>query len=429
MNRDKFLAYEHDCIRQASGRPEAKIRPLKRPGGLRSRTYLLDGPNGGSFVKCLDAGYSNPANFFPTLDNEAEGYRFFAGFDDGLAAVPEVYFFQSFPGSADQELQVLGMTNLDALGVVQSPRDIYWDPAVHVERKEAVASLCGRALARLTSTEFQGSLDRVTGVAAIRLQTDKFLDHPRREQLLASVGNHAALPWAYQNKVMGEMNVLLPRWLEMAGREATPETRAKLNQIGHVLTDREMLDALSPGQSSDRIIFSPRDRNDGNTLLVLDGDEVRRIFEVDLEFWGLETGGRLVGRYVAIQRTAGSYNGAVQKRVRPAAEGMLMGAFLYHFILGDGRDTPELALRAVSVGLAGFHAAICWLYMAALEPLGIPNLLDDALACLRAPDRFLALAADYAGSQQGDQAELVVETVEQVRTALHPLIALAARFL
>jgi hypothetical protein len=228
---------------------------------------------------------------------------------------------------------------------------------------------------------------------------------------------------------MGEMNILLPRWLEMAGRKATPETRAKLKQIGLALTDREMLDALSPGQSSDRIIFSPRDRNDGNTLLVLDGDEVRRLFEVDLEFWGLETGGRLVGRYVAIQHVAGRYHGAVQQRAGSAAEGMLMGAFLYHFILGDGLDTPEVALRAVSVGLAGFHAAICWLYMAVPELLNIPNLLDDALACLRVPDRFLALAADYAGSQQGDQAELVVETVEQVRTALHPLTALAARFL
>jgi len=410
MTSDEFSAYELDCIRQAAGRPNAKVRPVERPGGLCSRAYLLDGPHGGSFVKCQDAGYRNPPDFYLTLDHEAAGLRFFSGLDDGLAAVPEVHFFQSFPGPAGQELQVLGMTNLEALGRVQSPRDIYLDPAGPLARKEGIAELCGRAMARLVSAEFQASLDRAAGVAAIRRQTDYVLDHPERGRLLAAVENHQTFPWAYQNQVMGEMNVLLPRWLEAAGREASPETRAKLEQIGRVLTNPEMVGALSPGQSSDRLIFSPRDRRDGNTLLILEGDEVRRMYEIDVEFWGLETAGRLIGRYAAIQP-------------------QVVGTFLYHFIRGEGADSPEVALRALSVGLAGFHAAIFWLYQVALFPPQASALVDDALCYLRSPDSFLGLAADYAESRPADEANPVLETVEQAPAALRPLMELTAGLL
>jgi len=430
MTQNEFMAYELDCIRQAAGRPQASVRPVECSGGIRSRTFVLEGAEGGSFIKCLDAGYHNPPHFYLTLEHEAAGYRLFAPLDDGLAAVPQVHFFQSFPGPQGQELQVLGMTNLETLGSVRAARDVYLDPAVPLERKEAIANLCGRTMARLVSANFQASLDRAAGVAALRDQTSAVFNHPQRQSILSAVENHEALPWAYQNKFIGEMNVLLPHWLELAGRQATPETRAKLDRAGRVLTSHKLLEALSPAQSSDRIIFSPHDRHDGNTLLILDGDEVQQLFEVDMEFWGLETLGRLVGRYAAIQYTTAHNNPLFRPSKTLGTHLMcLLGTFLYHFIRGEKADSPEAVLRAVSVGLAGFHAAIFRLYVAALFPPGAAASVDDALDLLHTPDTFLGLAADYAESRPDDEAEVVLETVGQVWLALRPLAELAAGLL
>ncbi len=427
-NSDEFAAYEMACVRQAAGRPEIAVRPLERPGGLRSRTYLVGGPAGGTFVKCLDAGYHYPAHFFPTLDHEADGYRLFAPLDDGLAAVPQVHFYQSFPGPDGKELQVLGISNLDN---TCTPREVYLNPAVPLARKEHVAALCGRHLARLVSPAFQASLDRTAGMAAIRALTDRVLDHPRRDEIVAAPENHEALPWAYQNKVMGEVNVLLPCWLEMAAEHAAPETQARLAQIGRVFADRQVVEALSPGRSSDRIVFSPGDRHDGNTLLVMAGEQVERLYEVDLEFWGLETIGRLVGRYGAIQLAAVREKWPRWEVIDPTAREILqvhyprvLSTFLYHFVLGDGSDSAEMALRAVSVGLAHFYAAMLWVYVAALFPPGAPAFVDDALHYLRAPGEFLSLAAQYAEARTGREAEMVLESTGGVWAAMQPLVEL-----
>jgi hypothetical protein len=150
------------------------------------------------------------------------------------------------------------------------------------------------------------------------------------------------------------------------------------------------------------------------------------MFEVDMEFWGLETAGRLVGRYVAIVRAAARYEAG---RDLEADLAHLVGAFLYRFIRGEGEASPELVRGGVRVGLGGFHAALLSLYAAAVLPPAAPAFVRDALNTLRAPAGFLALAADYAGSRPVDEAGPVLETVEGVRTALRPLVELAAELL
>ena len=435
MSRECIQEYELDCIRAAAGRPLAEVREAAPPGSHRSHTFFLDGPEGGSFVKCLHSGCQNESGILLSLDHEAEGYRFFAGWEDKDLSLPRVHFYESFPGATGGELQVLGVTNLEAQGTLKSLGDIYLSPTIPVEVKEKIAGISGRATARLVSTGFQGDLDRAAGVAAVRRQTDRVLNHPQREGLLAAVENHRRLPWAYQNKVMGEINVLVPRWIDLARRNAAPQLNRMLDQILNTLKDRELIGALAPGQSSDRIIFSPRDRHVGNTLCVLDGDEIRQLYEVGLEFWGLETGGRLIGRYVAgwqmVMANSLSDCRPADRFAWDAASrnfSRLAGAFCYHFIRGDGTDSPELVLRAVSVGLAGFHAAVACLYSAALDAPDRPVLVTGALDLLRAPDRFLALAADF-GSRQSGKKDLVMDSMEQVREALGPLIELATRSL
>jgi hypothetical protein len=434
MNQPEFRDYEMSCIRQAAGKPEATVRPIEQPRGLRSRMYVLEDGRDGVLVKCLDAGYRNPDNLYLTLEHEAQGCRLFAPLADGLLAVPEVRFYRAFEGSDGQALQVLGMTNLEALGVVQSPRDIYLDPAVPLSQKEAVAKLCGRGLARLVSTDFQTTLDRSAGLAQVGEQTTGLLQDPRRDELLHLVENHEALPWAYQNKIMGEINVLVPRWLELAGRDASAETIGALDVIRAVLTDSRFIEALSPGQSADRVILSPRDRHDNNTLLVFRDDRLRHVYEVDLEFWGLETTGRLVGRYAARQSAAG--RGIVSCQPPAGVDESLsdqmpcvMGAFLYHFIRADGEPGPEMTLRAVSVGLASFHAAIFSLYVAALFPPGAAAFVRDALYLLGSPDEYIGLASEYAEGRPPDEAEVVLETIGEAWIALRPILELTGELL
>jgi hypothetical protein len=385
----------------------------------------------------LDAGYHNPPNLYLTLEHEAHGCRLFAPLADGFVAVPRVQFYQTFDGADGNALQVLGMTNLEALGEVRSPREIYLDRDVPLPQKEAVAKLCGRGLARLVSTDFQTTLDRSAGLAQVGEQTNQLLQDPRRDQLLELVENHEALPWAYQNQIMGEINVLVPRWLELAGRDATGEREAALAPIRQVLTDPRFVEALSPGQSADRVILSPRDRHDNNTLLVWQDGRLRHVYEVDLEFWGLETMGRLVGRYAARQSAAG--RGLVS--CRPPAVGdepdesvsaqmpCVMGAFLYHFIRADGEPSPEMTLRAVSVGLASLHAAIYDLYVAALFPPGATPFVQDALYLLGSPDEYIGLASEYAEGRPPEEAEPVLGAVGEAWIALRPLLGLTAELL
>ncbi len=429
MGEDSFGEYELDCIRKAAGRPEADIRPCEGAGGLRSRAYYLDGPQGRTFVKCLDSGYRNPLSFYLTLDHEAEGYRFFAGPWEELIAFPEVHFCQSFSGPAGQELQVLGMTNLRALGATLSPSDVYGSRSTAPEDQEQIARLCGHTMARLVSTEFQSKLDRASGAAAIRRQTEKFLNHPERGLLLGSIVNHPAIPWAYQNKVMGEMNVLLPRWLEVAEHEAKPETRTLAGRVRRVLIHPDVVQVLAPAQSLDRIIFSPRDRHDGNTLLAFEGGKVRRVYEIDLEFWGLETGGRLIGRYLAMMEASGRSRWAGHDRRLLEHLSRLMGALLFHFVLGDGGDLPDVVLRAVHVGVAGVHAATLLLHRAAAFRPAASALVEHALGCLGQPGRYLGLTAGYAASRPGKEAELVAETVEQVQRVMRPTYELITSLL
>lgn len=443
VNRADFLAYEQECIRSAAGRSKAEIRPVAHSEGLRSRIYCVEGPEGDSFVKCQDAGYINPSHFVVTLEHEAEGLEFFAPLDDGLMGVPKLHFFQSFPGSGEQQLQVLGMDDLTTLGRTSLPRDVYQDLTVPLDSKEQIAALCGEGLARIVSPNFQASLDRGAGVASVRRRTDAIMDAPNREEILASMEHHLSLPWAYQNKILGEMNVLLPRWLAAAGRETDAETQVKLDRIDRLFSSPQMIDALSPGHSSDRIVFSPVDRHDGNTLVVMDElGEVRRLFEIDLEFWGLETMGRLIGRYMAAQNAAMRSLGWQGKSGEPAAREVLeghyrrvMGSFLFHFVQGDATETPEMALRAVSTGLAGFHAAIFLIYVAAVfsrlrAPAQLPSrMVDDALGFLQEPRLFLTMAAEYAASRSGVEVGWVLDTVKQIRSAMEPLCELASNLL
>jgi hypothetical protein len=428
MNKD-LKEFERDCIRTAAGRPDAEIHPCEQPDGRRSRAYYLHGPKGGSFVKCLDSGYRNPPGFYLTLDHEAEGYRFFAGLVDDKIAIPEVHFYESFCGPAGQELQVLGMTDLRAAGATRSAADVYSDRSIAPGCQEQIAGLCGRTMARLVSTEFQNKLDRASGAAAIRRQTDRLLNHPDREAVLDLIVNHPAIPWAYQNRVMGEMNVLLPRWLQGAGRQAESETRAKLDRVGHLLTDPDVMEALSPAQSLDRVIFSPRDRHDGNTLLVIEGSEVLRAYEIDMEFWGLETGGRLIGRYLATMEASGRSRWSGNGNLLTARLSHLMSTFLFHFVRGNGEDSPDVVLRAVHVGLAGIHAAMLWLYIAAVLPSSVSARVGDALYCLGQPGKYLHLAAEYARSQPCADVELVEGTVGQVLKAMQPIYELVTGFL
>ena len=74
MHQDEFIKYEMDCIREAAGKPKAQVYPVDCPGGLRSRTYILESGNGSSFVKCLDSGYLNAPAFMVTLNHEAEDF-------------------------------------------------------------------------------------------------------------------------------------------------------------------------------------------------------------------------------------------------------------------------------------------------------------------------------------------------------------------
>jgi hypothetical protein len=434
MNQSEFLEYEIKCIRQAAGKPEATVWPVEQPRGLRSRMYVLGDGQPGVFVKCLDAGYRNPANLYLTLEHEAQGCRLFAPLTDGVLAVPEVKFYQAFEGTDGRALQVLGLTNLEALGVVQSPRDIYLDPAFPLSQKEAVAKLCGRGLARLVSTDFQTTLDRSAGLAQVGEQTASLVQNPQRDELLDLVENHEALPWAYQNKIMGEINVLVPRWLELAGRDATAETLDALEVIRQVLTDPRFVEAFSPGQSADRVILSPRDRHDNNTLFVFQNGRLGHVYEVDLEFWGLETMGRLVGRYAARQSAAGRAMVSCHPPARvdeSLADQMpcVMGAFLYHFIRADGEPGPEMILRAVSVGLASIHAAIFSLYVAALFPPGATTFVQDALYLLRSPDEYIGLASEYAERRPPEEAESVLETIGEAWIALRPVLELVAELL
>jgi hypothetical protein len=434
MNQPEFLEYEISCIRQAAGKPEATVRPVEQPRGLRSRMYVLEDGRQDVFVKCLDAGYRNPANLYLTLDHEAQGCRLFAPLADGLLAVPDVKFYRAFEGPDGQALQVLGLTNLEALGTVQSPRDIYLDPAVPLTQKEAIAKLCGRGLARLVSTDFQTTLDRSAGLAQVGEQITSLVQDPGRDELLSLVENHEALPWAYQNKIIGEINVLVPRWLNLAGRDASAETQRALDVIRRVLTDPRFVEALSPGQSADRVVLSPRDRHDNNTLLIFHDGRLRQVYEVDLEFWGLETMGRLVGRYAARQSAAG--RGMVSCQSQAALDDTLtdqmpclMGAFLYHFVRADGEPGPEMTLRAVSVGLASFHAAIFSLYVAALFPPGAATFVQDALYLLGSPDEYIGLASEYAEGRPPEESEAALEAIGEAWIALRPVLEVAAELL
>ena len=437
MNQNEFLEYEMTCIRRAAGKPDAAVRPMEQPRGLRSRMYLLEDGSESVLVKCLDAGYRNPSNLYLTLEHEAHGCRLFAPLKDGLLAVPEVKFYRAFEGSGGETLQVLGQTNVEALGTTLSPRDIYLDPTVPLTQKEAVAKLCGRGLARLVSGDLQSTLDRAAALARVGEQTSRIVEHPERDRLLELVENHEALPWAYQNKFVGEMNVLVPRWIELAGRDAMPETGAVLEAIRRLLTDVRFVEALSPGQSADRVILSPRDRHDNNTLLVFENGRLRHVYEVDLEFWGLETMGRLVGRYVAQQSAAG--RGKVTCRrpeeAAPVDESLsaqmpcVMGAFLYHFIRADGERGPEMTLRAVSVGLASLHAAIFSLYVAALFPPGAATFVQDAATLLSSPDETIGMASNYAEGRPPEEAEPALEAIGEAWIALRPLWELTGELL
>ena len=171
MNQNEFVEYEISCIRRAAGKPDGTVRPVEQLRGLRSRMYLLEDGSQDVLVKCLDAGYRNPPNFYLTLEHEAHGFRLFAPLTDGLLAVPEVKFYRAFEGPGGETLQVLGQTNVEALGTTLSPRDIYLDPAVPLAQKEAVAKLCGRGLARLVSADLQSTLNRAAALTRVSEQT------------------------------------------------------------------------------------------------------------------------------------------------------------------------------------------------------------------------------------------------------------------
>jgi hypothetical protein len=430
MSGDVFQEYEIECIREAAGQRSAKVRVAKPSGTHRSRTYVLDGPEGSSFVKCLDAGCQNPPATLLTLDHEADGYRFFSGWGNGDLALAQFHFFQAFPGTAGRELQVLGVTNLEEQGVVRTLSEVYLDPAISTEHKEAIAGACGRAIAYLVSAEHQSMLDRASGGAAVRRQTDRLLNHPLRGTLLDIVENHIVFPWAYQNRVIGEVNILLPRWIQQIQNGAAPELSSSLDQLSRILTNRELVTALAPGQSADRVIFSPCDRQPDNTLCLLEGGGIKQLCEVDLECWGLETAGRLLGRYLAHWQMATVDLSSRPDRANLAAEepgvslySHLAGVFCYHFLAGDGTDSTELVLRAISLGLAGFHAAIYCLYRTAIDRSQARVLIPRVLDFLLMPEGYLRMAEGVAAVQECLEG-LVTETVEQVLEALQPMIDL-----
>lgn len=420
MDEDFFQAYEIECIRRASGMPTAEPRRLSRSSGLRSRSYYLDGPDGGSFVKCLDSGHRNPPELMLTLGHEAEGYAFFAGPHDGLIAVPALHFYQSFEGESGQELQVLGVTDLTACGASCTPADLLFDRSVSRECQDEAAALCGLTMARLVSSGFQNRLDRAKGVDVVRRQTEDILKHPDRARLLDLIANHPAIPWAYQNRVMGELNVLVPHWLDAARHTVASSSRAMVDRARRVLTHPDVVQAFSPGQSGDRIVFSPRDRHDGNTMLVTESGRVRRAYEIDLEFWGLETGGRLMGRYLAMMESSGRRRWSGEGRGFGQHLSHLMSVLLFHFVRGVGDDSAEVVLRALHLGTAGLYAAMLWLYMAAALPSEAAGSLEQALSCLGRPGRYLDRAAHHARSMKGVEAEQVESSIEQVQKAMQP---------
>jgi hypothetical protein len=107
----------------------------------------------------------------------------------------------------------------------------------------------------------------------------------------------------------------------------------------------------------------------------------------------------------------------------------VIGAFLYHFIRADGEPSPEMTLRAVSVGLASFHAAIFSLYVAALFPPGGAPFVRDALYLLSSPDEYIGLASEYAEGRPSEEAEPVLETIGEAWIALRPILELTAGLL
>ncbi len=427
MDTNVFQKYEIDCIHQAAGRGSAQIRAVSAPGIHRCRTYVLEGTDGSSFVKCLDAGVQNPLATLLTLDHEAEGYRFFSA--SGDLSLAQLDFFQTFPDGTGRELQVLGLGNLGVRGDLRTLAEVYLDATLSGDHKEEIAGGCGRTIAQLVSAASQSSLDRGAGAASVRRQTDRLLAHPLRQELLDRVEGHQAFPWAYHNRVIGEMNILVPRWVQRIRSKAVPQLNGDLDQLTRILTDRELISALAPGQSADRIIFSPCDRRIDNTLCLLEGEAVPQLFEVDLEYWGLETAGRLLGRYLAHWQLAMGDQHVKSGDGKPDSEEArdlyhrLTATFCYHFLAGDGKDSTELVLRAVSLGLAGFHAGIYYLHRAALQVSEAEFLIPRALDCLIKPDRYLRTAVG-AAVEQNRHADPLIESAEQVLDALQPLIGL-----
>ncbi|MBN1313928.1 MAG: hypothetical protein JXA42_00600 [Anaerolineales bacterium] len=423
---NELIAFEIDCIRKAAERPQAKVKRLMCQGGVRSRTYVIDEP--ACFVKCMDSGIQNSDLFITSLDHEAEGFKFFTPFNNGMMGLPEVHFFQTFSQDENRELQVLGVTNLEKIGKLVAPRDIYLNSKATLAKKVTVAELCARSLSRLTSTELQTNLDISAGIASIQRRMNRFLEHPKWDRMLTKPENHALFPWAYQNYTIGEVNIMIPLWLEMAGRGVDTETQIKIEKIKRIFADPDMIDSFSPGKSADRIILSPGDRQDGNSILVMNDQGIVKIFEVDLESWGLETTGRMIGRYAAIhcaavrddwprwEMTACGANEILQHEYP-----CLTGALFYHFIRGDGENQIDLISRALSLAMGGIHAAVFWLYAAALIPQCALVFIGDSLAYLETPERFLKLAADYAETRPDHEAEPVLEAVGQVWIAFQPI--------
>jgi hypothetical protein len=97
--------------------------------------------------------------------------------------------------------------------------------------------------------------------------------------------------------------------------------------------------------------------------------------------------------------------------------------FCYHFLAGDGTDSTELVLRAISLGLAGFHAAIYCLYRTAIDRSKARVLIPRVLDFLLMPEGYLRMAEGVAAVQECLEG-LVTETVEQVLEALQPMIDL-----
>ena len=422
MRHDDFLAFERDCIRRAAGRPDAEIRPVEHSDGLRSRCYLLEGPAGGSFVKCLDAGFKGADDLILTLGHEAEGYRLFSGWAGECMSVPEVHFCETFFGPQGQELQVLGTTNVAAAGPVQSLRTVLLGAGLSPAGKETLVAEHAKALARLCSPGFQSGLDRSAAAAGVRERSDHVIDHPNRAGLLARLENHTTVPWAYENKIIGEMNVFLPRWIETIARHVPADASSDVQWLGDIFSSRPVIEALAPGQSSDRLIFSPGDRNDGNSLLRLADGRLEQMFEVDFELWGLETIGRMIGRYAAIQLLVVNDGWSYPERqLGPHAKVETTGALLYHFILGGSSADSESVWRAVGVGVGNYYAAIMDTYLAAVFPGQAAGLVKVALSHLEQPDRLLKLAALYAETRPDQEAEPVLETIGQVWMAMQPL--------